>query len=58
MVGLQRCLDFVGNDSPSPLPSNPFAASHEHEEHGELIPMVKSPRVGMCGYEGLAEVPY
>jgi hypothetical protein len=33
-------------------------AVHPHEEYGELVPIVNSPRVGMCGYSGPAEPPY
>lgn len=32
------------------------AAEHEHDEM--LMPIVNSPRVGVCGYEGPAEPPY
>ena len=31
---------------------------HLHEEYGEPVPLVNSPRVGMCGYDGPAEPPY
>jgi len=34
------------------------AKTHPHESYGELLPIVNSPRVGMCGYEGPAEPPY
>jgi hypothetical protein len=34
------------------------AASHPHEEYGEPIELVNSPRLGVCGYEGPAEPPY
>lgn len=34
------------------------AASHPHEEYGEPIALVNSPRLGVCGYEGPAEPPY
>lgn len=32
--------------------------THPHESYGEPLPIVNSPRVGMCGYEGPAEPPY
>ncbi len=32
--------------------------SHPHEDYGEPVPLVNSPRVGMCGYTGPAEPPY
>jgi hypothetical protein len=31
---------------------------HPHKEYGEPIPLVNSPRLGMCGYEGPADPPY
>ena len=31
---------------------------HPHDEYGEPLPLVNSPRLGMCGYEGPAEPPY
>jgi hypothetical protein len=34
------------------------AETHPHEDYGELIPLVNSPRVGMCGYFGPADPPY
>jgi hypothetical protein len=34
------------------------AQEHPHEEYGEPVPLVNSPRVGMCGYVGPAEAPY
>ena len=32
--------------------------THEHSSYGEPIPLVNSPRLGRCGYEGPAEPPY
>ena len=34
------------------------AEEHAHEEYGEPMPLLNSPRVGMCGYDGPAEPPY
>lgn len=34
------------------------AEDHPHTEYGEPVPLVNSPRLGMCGYEGPAEPPY
>jgi len=31
---------------------------HSHQEYGEPIQMVNSPRLGMCGYTGPADPPY
>jgi hypothetical protein len=32
--------------------------SHPHDNYGEPIPLVNSPRLGMCGYDGPADPPY
>jgi hypothetical protein len=34
------------------------AESHAHHDYGPPVPLVNSPRVGMCGYVGPAEPPY
>lgn len=34
------------------------AAVHPHEDYGEPLPLVNSPRLGVCGYQGPAEPPY
>lgn len=34
------------------------AENHPHIIYGELRPLLNSPRVGMCGYDGPAEPPY
>ena len=32
--------------------------THTCEDYGEPLPLVNSPRLGMCGYDGPAEPPY
>jgi hypothetical protein len=34
------------------------AENHPHDNYGEPVPLVNSPRMGMCGYDGPAEPPY
>lgn len=34
------------------------AESHPHDDYGEPMPLVNSPRLGLCGYDGPAEPPY
>ena len=52
------CLECVyEHDSPGTL-CDDHAEQHPHDDYGEPMPIVNSPRVGMCGYEGPAEPPY
>jgi len=44
-------------DSPGTLCAQ-HAEDHPHEDYGEPIEIVNSPRLGMCGYTGPAEPPY
>jgi hypothetical protein len=37
---------------------NKHARTHPHDNYGEPIRLVNSPRLGMCGYDGPAEPPY
>jgi hypothetical protein len=34
------------------------AKTHPHDDYGEPVPLVNSPRLGLCGYDGPAEPPY
>lgn len=34
------------------------AQEHPHEDYGEPLALVNSPRLGMCGYVGPADPPY
>jgi hypothetical protein len=34
------------------------AQTHPHDSYDEPVPLVNSPRLGMCGYTGPAEPPY
>ena len=52
------CLECLYEmDQPGMLCAK-HAKKHPHEDYGEPIPLVNSPRVGMCGYTGPAEPPY
>ncbi len=52
------CLECVyDKDKPGTLCSE-HAEIHPHENYGEPMPLVNSPRVGICGYDGPAEAPY
>ncbi len=34
------------------------AKTHPHDDYGEPVKLVNSPRLGLCGYDGPAEPPY
>lgn len=34
------------------------AETHPHRQYGDPFPLVNSPRLGMCGYQGPADPPY
>ena len=52
------CAECVIEDDTSGLLCNVHVKRHPHDNYGELIPIVNSPRLGMCGYDGPAEPPY
>jgi hypothetical protein len=47
----------IEHDQPGALCAE-HGVSHPHEDYGELMSIVNSPRSGMCGYTGPAEPPY
>jgi hypothetical protein len=52
------CLECIYElEQPGTL-CDQHAKAHPHENYGEPIPFVNSPRVGMCGYTGPADPPY
>jgi endogenous inhibitor of DNA gyrase (YacG/DUF329 family) len=52
------CLECMYEmDEPGTL-CDEHAQNHPHHNYGEPMPLVNSPRVGMCGYDGPAEPPY
>ena len=52
------CLECISEHDTSGTLCDAHASSHPHEEYGDPLPLVNSPRSGMCGYEGPAEPPY
>ncbi len=34
------------------------AENHPHQDYGDPVPLINSPRLGMCGYSGPADPPY
>lgn len=52
------CMECLIEDSRPGWLCEEHAKAHPHEDYGEPMPIVNSPRLGMCGYEGPAEPPY
>lgn len=51
------CMECWEEDKPGTL-CDAHARTHPHENYGDPMPIVNSPRTGMCGYDGPAEPPY
>ncbi len=52
------CLECVYEWGKSGALCDAHAEDHPHDAYGEPMPIVNSPRMGMCGYCGPAEPPY
>jgi hypothetical protein len=54
----QFCMECLIEEDQWGSLCDAHAMDHPHDSYGEPIPLVNSPRMGMCGYEGPAEPPY
>ncbi|MCI0576107.1 MAG: plasmid pRiA4b ORF-3 family protein [Chloroflexi bacterium] len=52
------CVECMYETDESGALCETHAGEHPHDNYGEPMPVVNSPRIGMCGYEGPAEPPY
>jgi hypothetical protein len=52
------CMECLIEDETWGTLCDAHAKTHPHDNYGEPIPLVNSPRLGMCGYSGPAEPPY
>ena len=52
-----ECL-IEGDFDDNPYLCEEHVEDHPHVNYGEPVPLVNSPRLGMCGYYGPAEPPY
>jgi hypothetical protein len=52
------CMECVYEDDEPGWLCDEHVEDHPHDEYGEPLPLVNSPRLGMCGYSGPAEPPY
>lgn len=55
--GAFLCMECMYEED-NPVLCEAHAATHPHDEYGDPMPLVNSPRSGVCGYEGPAEPPY
>lgn len=52
------CMGCVYEAEKAGMLCDSHARGHSHDDYGEPVPLVNSPRLGMCGYDGPAEPPY
>jgi len=52
------CMECLTEEDTWGTLCDKHAPTHAHENYGEPIPLVNSPRLGMCGYDGPGEPPY
>ncbi len=52
------CIECLYEEDKSGYLCDEHVEEHPHEDYGEPMPLLNSPRTGMCGYEGPAEPPY
>ncbi|HET7231108.1 MAG TPA: hypothetical protein VFJ16_13940 [Longimicrobium sp.] len=55
---VRLCMECVYEENAAGTLCEHHAAQHPHDDYGEPVALVNSPRVGMCGYDGPAEPPY
>jgi hypothetical protein len=52
------CMECIYEDEAEGTLCDHHLADHPHDDYGAPVPLVNSPRMGMCGYDGPAEAPY
>jgi hypothetical protein len=52
------CMECLTEDETWGMLCEKHAKKHPHKDYGDPIPLVNSPRLGMCGYDGPATPPY
>jgi len=52
------CIECLYEEDKTGYLCDDHVESHPHEAYGEPMPLLNSPRTGMCGYDGPAEPPY
>lgn len=52
------CIECLYEEGATGLLCDTHSEEHSHNEYDGYMPIVNSPRIGMCGYEGPADPPY
>lgn len=52
------CVECIYEHEETGYLCDQHAETHPHDNYGEPMRLVNSPRMGMCSYEGPAEAPY
>jgi len=52
------CAECAYEDDKEGFLCDVHVEDHPHQDYGEPVALVNSPRLGMCGYDGPAEPPY
>ena len=52
------CIECMYDEDASGTLCDEHVEDHPHDAYGEPMPILNSPRTGMCGYTGPAEPPY
>jgi hypothetical protein len=52
------CIECLYEEDKTGLLCDDHVKEHPHQEYGEPMPVVNSPRMGMCAYDGPATPPY
>jgi hypothetical protein len=52
------CIECIYEEEGTGFLCDDHLEEHPHDDYGEPVSLVNSPRMGMCGYDGPAETPY
>ncbi len=52
------CMECLIEEQTEGTLCDEHTKSHPHDNYGDPLPLVNSPRLGMCGYDGPADPPY
>jgi hypothetical protein len=58
MPATRLCMECLNDGNIWGALCQRHAQTHSHSNYGDPLPVVNSPRLGMCGYTGPAMPPY